>query len=32
MDVAMYVLSNTGKEFSAESIMEYYSQKITEKV
>ena len=27
MDVAMYVLSNAGKEFSAESIMEYYEKK-----
>ena len=27
MDVAMYVLSNGGKEFSAESIMEYYEKK-----
>ena len=27
MDIAMYVLSNAGKEFSAESIMEYYENK-----
>ena len=27
MDIAMYVLSNAGKEFSAESIMEYYEKK-----
>lgn len=27
MDVAMYVLSNAGKEFSAESIMDYYEKK-----
>ena len=27
MDIAMYVLSNAGKEFSAESIMEYYQKK-----
>ena len=27
MDIAMYVLSNAGKEFSAESIMAYYEQK-----
>ena len=27
MDVAMYVLSNAGKEFSAESIMNYYESK-----
>ena len=27
MDIAMYVLSNAGKEFSAESIREYYQKK-----
>ena len=27
MDVAMYVLSNAGKEFSAENIMNYYESK-----
>lgn len=27
MDVAMYVLSNAGKEFSAENIMNYYENK-----
>ncbi len=27
MDIAMYVLSNAGKEFSAESIMDYYEKK-----
>ena len=27
MDIATYVLSNAGKEFSAESIMEYYEKK-----
>ena len=27
MDIAMYILSNAGKEFSAESIMEYYEKK-----
>lgn len=27
MDIAMYVLSSAGKEFSAESIMEYYEKK-----
>ena len=27
MDIAMYVLSNAGKEFSAESITEYYEKK-----
>ena len=27
MDIAMYVLANGGKEFSAENIMEYYQQK-----
>ena len=27
MDIAMYVLANAGKEFSAESIMEYYEKK-----
>ena len=27
MDIAMYMLSNAGKEFSAESIMEYYEKK-----
>ena len=27
MDIAMYVLANAGKEFSAETIMEYYQKK-----
>ena len=27
MDIAMYILSNAGKEFSAESIIEYYEKK-----
>lgn len=27
MDIAMYMLSNAGKEFSAESIMDYYQKK-----
>ena len=27
MDIAMYVLANAGKEFSAENIMEYYQKK-----
>ena len=32
MDIAMYVLSNAGKEFSAESIVEYYRKKYNRSV